>query len=614
MKFTEKYEILELLSSGRVSTFLVRDRATRDQFVVHSFDCPRVPSGEPQQPAVFKHFASLAPSPAGRILEVGFDEASASAYVAAAVPPTAALRDWIRSYHAFEDGKGTNARVVDETATAELSATEVNAILGANRPPETPRPSDPKPTHPTQTFPIGQPASSQVQTKGEFTRLFEDLGAFQRFTDTGSQKKADAEAPKNSIPKRTFEIPSSATKATPSPLKSASDSRPGSFTEEFLLGKREEGKKDTAGTAAPGIVPSSTPDSTLAPGPFTREFLAITGKGQPAAGTISTAKEPPPRAAEPASSFTELFDSPASSSKGPATKLDWNAPEAAKGNNTGEFTSFFGGPFNQPDAGKKFDKIPDLSAPTPARAPTGDFTRVFGHETLETSQVREPEPLPEQTPGSFTQIFGKDSERSAQLGTSRLDTDPGLSPSPPSQKPPVPAASASMPAEKDSLIFSPFSTSSPSPKAMNTPSGRDSTLLYRSNPTDATDVFRTPGGADAPAVEAPSGPSEFTQFLSRRQVEAALPPEQAVVPPPPSGAAPSPFAFPPAPPVPPPPAPAALAPPPMPAMPKLAAPPMPQPPAAPATSALASYWPLITVLTVLIAIGAMMVMYFVLKH
>jgi hypothetical protein len=140
-------------------------------------------------------------------------------------------------------------------------------------------------------------------------------------------------------------------------------------------------------------------------------------------------------------------------------------------------------------------------------------------------------------------------------------------------------------------------------------------FMSRPGSSEPTDVFRIPGG-DAPPVEpAPSGPSEFTVFLSRGQVNAAM-----AAPPPGGPAMPAPTFAPPAAPQPPPfhftPPP----PPPPPAPPAMKMPVAPAPPAAPAVPApvapskAAGFWPLIVVLTALLAIGAMLVMYFALKH
>ncbi len=612
MKFTAKYEIVDLLASGRVSTFMVRERATQQLFVVHSFDCPGTLSGNAQQPAIFQLFASLAPSPAGRIVEVGVDDGSVSAYIVTSLPTAAALQNWVRSYRDFAEGKVAGTPLIDENATAELSASEVQAILTAgprkqNQPPA----PDSKTNLATETFSIEQPPSAPVQSKGEFTRLFEDLGV-QRSSDTGAQAKSGPAAPSNSIPTGQFEIPATG-RVTPSPpvTTKPSGSGPGSFTQEFFLGKKE---KDNSGVAGPGTAPRyPTESGAKQPGVFTREFFATTGKGQPtgAADPSRTAPRngPPAKVSEPASIFGGPLDSSSSAPEGVRTKFDWTAPEAAK-SGPGEFTSFFRGPFDQPGSPKKLDTIPNLADSGPARQPTGEFTKIFGNEAREPSKVPGPEPVPERTAGSFTQLFGKDTQHGARLGVSRLDTNPGQSSPPPSHEPP---ASTTSPVPREPSIFSPLATDPSALKATCMPSPpRESNLAYRPGPADATDVFRVPGGADAPPIEvAPSGPSEFTVFLSRSQVSAALPPEPAIAPSsaPPPFAAPQ-FAFPTASPVPSVPAGGAGAAPPRPQF----MPAAPKPPAAPALPRAASIWPLVTVLTILIAVGAMLVMYFAFKH
>jgi hypothetical protein len=328
---------------------------------------------------------------------------------------------------------------------------------------------------------------------------------------------------------------------------------------------------------------------------------------------------PPVKPSSPTSAFSGFFDPPAPLSKTPAPKFDWTPPESPtppppetpKGS-TGEFTSFFSGPFDQPGTSKKLDTIPDLAGAGPAKQSAGDFTKIFGSEVRESPQFSGPEPLPEKTPGSFTQIFGNDSDRSAQLGVStRLDTDPGHATRKPFSEP-TPLAPESPATGRGASIFGTPTFAAPAPAAPKTPvpsSRSESTSLFRSGPADATDVFRVPGGADAPAMsEAPSGPSEFTVFLSRSQLNASLPPEPAMAPPPAPGAAPPPFAAPAAPPF-------AFPPPPM-QPPKLAVPPPPAlaRPAAPPMPGLASYWPLITVFTILLAVGALLIMYFAFKH
>jgi hypothetical protein len=114
-------------------------------------------------------------------------------------------------------------------------------------------------------------------------------------------------------------------------------------------------------------------------------------------------------------------------------------------------------------------------------------------------------------------------------------------------------------------------------------------------------------------IEAPSGPSPYTQIISRPKLAAAEEGEASEAPA--AGAGAGKFAAPPMPKIP------AAAPPPIAKMPK--APPMPkvkapQAPKAPKIDAPApppvSLWPLIITLTVLFFLAVLLVLYFVLRH
>jgi len=280
-------------------------------------------------------------------------------------------------------------------------------------------------------------------------------------------------------------------------------------------------------------------------------------------------------------------------------------PEVQK-SSTGEFTSFFRGPFEQPIPSEKPIEYPDpVQASPPPSA--GDFTQMFGPETrLEKKEApRSTASLPEpsKTP-SFAQIFSEEAKGGARLGDLKLDPGPHA---PDSLKPPLwsTVSSSGMPAVSSGTA-SPGSSGgggfSPS-EARRGSSGGENTFLNQAG-SDATNVFK-PRGAEAPRVEpeAPTGPSEFTMFLDRSQLRASLPP-------PPNPAAPNPAARTPAgmPPMP------SYAPPAPPPMPQVAFPQAPKVPLPSPPGRAASYWPLITVLTVLCAIAALLVMYFALKH
>ena len=114
-------------------------------------------------------------------------------------------------------------------------------------------------------------------------------------------------------------------------------------------------------------------------------------------------------------------------------------------------------------------------------------------------------------------------------------------------------------------------------------------------------------------VEAPSGPSPYTQIISRSKLAAAEEGETEQAPA--AGAGAGKFAAPAMPKIP------GAAPPPIPKMPK--APPMPKVKAPPAPKAPkidapapppVSLWPLIITLTVLFVLAVILVLYFVLRH
>ncbi len=442
MNFTEKYEILELLTSGRVNTFLVRERTTREQAVVHSFECPASFSPESRNPAILKHFSALAPMPAESIMEIAFDENSSSAFVVTKVPVADALQSWICAYRSFVGG------VADE----------------------------PPPADSTSAF---------SQQKGTFGRPFGESEAFQNSACSLNLK-------------------------SPAPAKAT-------------------GAKE--------------------PGAFTREFLAITGKPQANADSATDVGLRPP--------------APTKNSTGAEAEKD----------GTGEFTSFFRGPFDQPHPTDKPIQYPDPAQTEPAPK-AGEFTQMFGSEI----RIDPKDPL------------GAD-PRNPELSKQPLSST--LTPGP------LPAFSE---------IATPnLSAASRKPNIETVPSA-ENTFVGPSGRSGATEMFKQPR-PDAPIVEPelPSGPSEFTMFLSRSQLQTNFPPE-----PPRPGALNSVAAPPPA------------AMPPMPAYAPPAPPPMPAPvlrpaakvpsPLKPAPGGIVSYWPLITVLTVLFFLAAMLVMYFALKH
>lgn len=631
MKFTEKYEILELLTSGRVSTFLARERASQAQAVVHTFECPAAIGCESETSSIIKHFATLAPGPAEPVTEVGFDEGSSSAYIVTRVPGAGALQTWVRAYRSFAEGHGKEVSDFDENATAELSASEVEKILRQNDRARNQRPLESATPISTESFSISAPSAPPKQG-GEFTRLFEQPEAFRPLSESGAPRRPERTIPERSIPTGQQDFPptnygaktptAKARVGSPEPVSPERDSpepassEPGSFTQQFFSGTDDASNRF-------GLGNPPEPSAVKEPGPFTKEFRAITGKTQQSAdpaGSGGGGKQgPPAKSSAPAPGFGS--EPPSTASRNPAEKFDGSSDVLKS--STGEFTSFFRGPFEQPAASEKPFDYPDPTQASPPSPRSGDFTQMFGPETRlgnEESRSGTPSAQDVSKAQSFTQIFSENTEGGARLGvSSRLDPDliesdslkPAIKPTASPSPPPAMFSGTVSPSSSRGGSFSP-------PEAGSVPSGGESTFLNRSGRNDATNVFQPRGGEGPSTVqEAPSGPSEFTMFLDRSQLRAILPPEPAIDPAAPGAPRAPAFAMPPMPQAPKPPY-AMPAPPPMPPaqMPPMAlpqAPPAPRPPV-PGSGRAASYWPLITVFTVLFAIAALLVMYFALKH
>ncbi len=612
-----------MVTSGRVSTFLARERASQEAVVVYTFECAGTGAGELSTASIISRFCALAPNPPGIIVKAGFDELSSSAFITTKMPEAVALKAWVGAYQTFAkpgaSPTGAGMPAANQTSspagdeTAELSASELRALLAKSGPSKQP----PVETVSedmggvTAAFSLDTPAPAAPQAAGEFTRLFREANTFEPVQSKRPPAALPVSKPSDATDAIFGEVlggsplggrKPAAPPAPPQAMPAPAEPLPGSFTREFM-GLSSEKPTPAAEPWAPAPVQKE-------PGAFTREFLAVSQQDFQKSESPARPTPPPTRPVSPspqATSFESIFGASA-----PAAGSGGGQPENQK-SGAGEFTSFFRDPFETPGAPEKPIVVPDVASSTPTKPPVGDFTRMFGRDDISGTQPAPP-PLQEQepppaSPGSFTQMFGQPPTakrtQGSQLGQSTLGTNPNVRPSflepsgvpappeAPHRATPVPSAPA------DSI----FSRTPPAPP-VNQP------FMGRPGSNEATDVFRIPGG-DAPPVEpTPSGPSEFTVFLSRSQVNAAMapPPGPSVLAPtlaPPPAPQPPPFQFTPPPP-PPPPAPPAMR---LPTVP--AAPPAPSPAAAPKA---AGFWPLIVGLTILFAIGAMLVMYFALKH
>ncbi len=520
MKFGEKYELLESLTTGTVETFVANDKVRGERVLVHIVECgPQKPEQTTSEWAL-ESFRRSAPEPPGPVLETGKYSGTKYAYVVTRSEDDAALKAWVRRY---------------EIQAQETKETKVHALKTEGIAP---------PAVPPMREPV--PFSERPPAPVQMTQLFRD------FDSLAKSKAAVPAAPASEPP---FPIPS---------------------------------------TSLPG-------ESGLHPA----------APWDPVNARVSTPPQEAPLAVPP--SFAR--------SVAPELQI----PGAKGSSKPGEFTSFFQGPF-RPDSPSD---VPAFSSQPiePPRKSVGEFTALFGQATT-------PSPASESSGNkasgpSFTGLF-KDMESAKPAFNASMPMPGGVMP------PPIDSKPASMPPMNMTPVADPvfaapqvpvIAAMPPAPVIPpfpNVPAEKPLPPRPSSLPGDAaTGAFMQPRASEPPPVaeEVPTGPSPYTQIISRSKIAEA---EQAETEPTPGGkAGAGKFAAPSMPKIP------AAAPPPMPkmppppkvaapAMPKIAAPAAPKAPKAPKVDVAApppvSYWPLILTLTVLFFLAVLLVLYFVLKH
>ena len=145
MKFGDKYELLESLTSGGVETFVANDKVRGQRVLVHILHCDPQRANQPTVQWVLESFRRLAPEPVGLVLETGRYSGTLYAYVVTKLPEEAALRAWVQQYEALARD------------TQDLPA-----------PPAVPTPESLAPTADQDSPPPPPPLSSVTQLLREF--------------------------------------------------------------------------------------------------------------------------------------------------------------------------------------------------------------------------------------------------------------------------------------------------------------------------------------------------------------------------------------------------------------------------------------------------------------
>lgn len=131
MKFGEKYELRESLTTGAVETFVANDKIRGQRVLVHILDCGLQQPNQPTVQWALDAFRRVAPEPAGLVLEAGRYSGTLYAYIVTQMPEKAALMNWVQHYQAQATdtheilAPGVETRVQSEAPTADSSSEEL---------------------------------------------------------------------------------------------------------------------------------------------------------------------------------------------------------------------------------------------------------------------------------------------------------------------------------------------------------------------------------------------------------------------------------------------------------------------------------------------------------
>jgi hypothetical protein len=167
MKFTEKYELLQTLTTGVVETFVANDKVRGERVLVHIVECPVQKPDQTTAEWVLESFRRQAPEPAGAVLETGKYSAPKYGYVVIKTADESAVKAWVRRYELQ----------ADETKETKAHAlkTEISAAVG-----------------PSQAVPAMETKSAQQP--GSMTQLFRDFDSLAKSKKTEATPAFDSPA------------------------------------------------------------------------------------------------------------------------------------------------------------------------------------------------------------------------------------------------------------------------------------------------------------------------------------------------------------------------------------------------------------------------------------
>jgi hypothetical protein len=99
VKFLDKYELLEPLTTGKVETFIARDLVANERVLIHFFGGGEHLTTQPSQEWALQALRGIAPPPLGAFREGGRYEQTSYCYLVTNFPADArAVRNWVRIY------------------------------------------------------------------------------------------------------------------------------------------------------------------------------------------------------------------------------------------------------------------------------------------------------------------------------------------------------------------------------------------------------------------------------------------------------------------------------------------------------------------------------------
>jgi hypothetical protein len=576
MKFADKYELFEAVTTGRLETFIGEDVARGERVLVYIFDAPIKKADQPTVLWVLESFRALAPEPPGLVIATGRYGATSYAYLVSQVPDDLALQQWKRAYES-SIAETREIPAPQEAIAPQLPAANTLSTVNdgeKSRPASASPPANP----PTSFFGLGLPTERDSSPSKESVKL-------------GGASSDD--------PKEVGGINFGPRQDTPR-------TEPGEFTKQFFVGSlpaQPPANQLPLKPAAPlEASASSVLPRDLAPGPA--------DAAAPKAGNLGPSFGPVDGALPDLGGFTALFR-PNIRPDIPEVNDGPKRVDAARNVDTGkasDFTTFFQGPFDGERSAEIPDVLPNLSSPRQGRV-AGEFTQIFGSgkdspfAAMSSSISPVEEIRGRSEPGSFTRSFAGADNLSSTVEPLSIVESKGKGNG--GQKPPVfPEPNWTQP------VASPAEAApDPSPIAPKvTPPERRPSIQG-----GATQLFSAPGGHSAPSLPPPpTGPSEYTRIISGGLAGLISSEEQPVAEQGPAAAAGGLPAFK---------MPAQA----VPAAPKIAAPQAPKLPAAPAAPKLppvgglapkpkASYLPMIIILNVSLIAAVLLIVYFAIKH